>query len=105
MGSGRKFPKLHIHSVVASDHRLLLGDESALVADRTAQRLRSFLMYVVKMSPLLERAGLQLSAQKLKQGTDMRILIICALVLTGTVGLGGCFHHQKAVTQEPLKLG
>jgi hypothetical protein len=35
----------------------------------------------------------------------MRILIICALVLTGTVGLGGCFHHQKAVTQEPLKLG
>jgi hypothetical protein len=91
--------------VVASDHRLLLGDESALVADRTAQRLRSFLMYVVKMSPLLERAGLQLSAQKLKQGTDMRILIICALVLTGTVGLGGCFHHQKAVTQEPLKLG
>ena len=34
-----------------------------------------------------------------------RILIICALVITGAVGLTGCFHHEKAVTQEPLKLG
>lgn len=36
---------------------------------------------------------------------NMRVLIICALVITATVGVSGCFHHQKAVTQEPLKLG
>ena len=35
----------------------------------------------------------------------MRIFIICALLIAGTVGLAGCFHHEKAVTQEPLKLG
>ena len=35
----------------------------------------------------------------------MRIFIICAILLTGTVALGDCFHHEKAVTQEPLKLG
>jgi len=35
----------------------------------------------------------------------MRILVIWTLVITETVALGGCFHHQKAVTQEPLKLG
>jgi hypothetical protein len=31
----------------------------------------------------------------------MRIFIVCALVLTATVGLGGCFHHQQAVTAMP----
>jgi hypothetical protein len=36
---------------------------------------------------------------------NMRVLIICALVITATVGVSGCFHHEKAVTQEPLKLG
>jgi hypothetical protein len=35
----------------------------------------------------------------------MRILMICAIVLTATVGLGGCFHHEKAVATQPLKLG
>jgi hypothetical protein len=41
-----------------------------------------------------------------KRGTEtMRVLIICAIVITGAVGLSGCFHHEKAVTQEPLKLG
>jgi hypothetical protein len=35
----------------------------------------------------------------------MRILIICAIVFTGTVALGGCFHHEKAVATQPLKLG
>jgi hypothetical protein len=57
------------------------------------------------MSPLVVRAALHSSAQRLRSGTDMRIFIICALLITGTVGLAGCFHHQKAVTQEPLKLG
>jgi hypothetical protein len=41
-----------------------------------------------------------------ERGTEtMRVLIICAIVITGAVGLSGCFHHEKAVTQEPLKLG
>jgi len=35
----------------------------------------------------------------------MRVLIICAIVITGAVGLSGCFHHENAVTLEPLKLG
>ena len=36
----------------------------------------------------------------------MRILIACAIIILATVGLGGCFgHHEKAVVQEPLKLG
>src|SRR5262245_6434732 len=45
-------------------------------------------------------------ARDSKRGTEtMRVLIICAIVITGAVGLSGCFHHEKAVTQEPLKLG
>jgi hypothetical protein len=35
----------------------------------------------------------------------MRVLIVCAIVITAAVGLSGCFHHSQAVTQEPLKLG
>ena len=36
----------------------------------------------------------------------MRVLIICATLVTVTIGLGGCFgHHQAAVVTEPLKLG
>jgi hypothetical protein len=36
----------------------------------------------------------------------MRILIACAIIISAAVGLGGCFgHHEKAVVQEPLKLG
>ena len=35
----------------------------------------------------------------------MRILIACAIIISATVGLGGCFGHEKAVVQEPLKLG
>ena len=57
------------------------------------------------MSPLVVRAALDFIGTKIKGGTDMRIFIICALLITGTVGLAGCFHHEKAVTQEPLKLG
>ena len=38
-------------------------------------------------------------------GTKMRALIICAIVITASIGLTGCFHHSQAVTQEPLKLG
>ena len=36
----------------------------------------------------------------------MQILMACAIIISATVGLGGCFgHHEKAVVQEPLKLG
>jgi hypothetical protein len=35
----------------------------------------------------------------------MRALIVCAILITAAVGLGGCFHHAQAVTQQPLKLG
>lgn len=39
-------------------------------------------------------------------GTAMRVLIACAIIITTTLGLGGCFgHHEKAVVSEPLKLG
>jgi hypothetical protein len=32
--------------------------------------------------------------------------IIVATIVAATVALGGCFgHHEKAVVQEPLKLG
>jgi hypothetical protein len=35
----------------------------------------------------------------------MRILIVCAIVLTAAIGLGGCFFHwhQQAVVTQPLK--
>jgi len=36
----------------------------------------------------------------------MRLFIALAIIISATVGLGGCFgHHEKAVTHEPLKLG
>jgi hypothetical protein len=35
----------------------------------------------------------------------MRVLIVCAVVITAAVGLGGCFHHAQTTVQEPLKLG
>jgi len=36
----------------------------------------------------------------------MRIFIALAIVVSATLGLGGCFgHHQETVVVEPLKLG
>ena len=36
----------------------------------------------------------------------MRILIACAIIISAAIALGGCWgHHEKAVVQEPLKLG
>jgi hypothetical protein len=32
-------------------------------------------------------------------------VIVVATIVAAAVALGGCFHHEKAVTQEPLKLG
>jgi hypothetical protein len=59
---------------------------------------------VTQRSPFLCKNGLP-SFQTQMGDENMRVLIICALVITATVGVSGCFHHQKAVTQEPLKLG
>jgi hypothetical protein len=39
-------------------------------------------------------------------GTIMRIFIVCAILVTAAMGLGGCFWHgwhQQAVTTQPLK--
>ena len=37
---------------------------------------------------------------------SMRLFLACAIIITATIGLGGCFgHHEKAVATEPLKLG
>jgi hypothetical protein len=36
----------------------------------------------------------------------MRLFIAATLIISATIGLGGCFgHHEKAVIVEPLKLG
>ncbi len=36
----------------------------------------------------------------------MRLFIASAIIISATIGLGGCFgHHEKAVYVEPLKLG
>ena len=33
-------------------------------------------------------------------------VIIVATIVAASIALGGCFgHHEKAVVQEPLKLG
>lgn len=34
----------------------------------------------------------------------MKVLIACAVIITATVGLAGCFHHDQTVASEPLKL-
>jgi hypothetical protein len=37
---------------------------------------------------------------------SMRLFLACAIIITATIGLGGCFgHHEKAVATQPLKLG
>jgi hypothetical protein len=33
----------------------------------------------------------------------MRVLIACVIVISAAIGLGGCFHHQQTMVQEPLK--
>jgi hypothetical protein len=35
----------------------------------------------------------------------MRVFLACAIIITATLGLGGCFHHEQAVSSQPLKLG
>ena len=36
----------------------------------------------------------------------MRLFLACAIIITATIGLGGCFGRRKeAVATTPLKLG
>ena len=57
---------------------------------------------VSKMSPTIDYGVVKYA--KDMEG-NMRILIVCAIVLTASIGLGGClFHwHQQAVVTQPLK--
>ena len=32
-------------------------------------------------------------------------VIVVTTIVAAAVALGGCFHHQKQVVHEPLKLG
>jgi hypothetical protein len=32
----------------------------------------------------------------------MRLLLACAILVTAAIGLGGCFHHQQAVVEQPI---
>jgi hypothetical protein len=52
------------------------------------------------------RYSLRQNRQKETGDQPMRLLIACAIIVSATIGLGGCFgHHEKAVVVEPLKLG
>lgn len=33
----------------------------------------------------------------------MRVFLAIAIIISASVGLAGCFHHEQAVTTEPLK--
>ena len=57
---------------------------------------------VSKMSPTFDYGVVKYA--KDMEG-NMRILIVCAIVVTTSIGLGGClFHwHQQAVVTQPLK--
>jgi hypothetical protein len=35
-------------------------------------------------------------------GSQMRVLLACAIIITAAVGLAGCFHHQQATYAEPI---
>jgi hypothetical protein len=41
--------------------------------------------------------------EKTMQG--LKGVIVVATLVAAAVTLGGCFHHEKAVSHEPLKLG
>jgi hypothetical protein len=33
----------------------------------------------------------------------MRFFLACAIIIMAAIGLGGCFHHEQAVSSQPLK--
>ncbi len=32
----------------------------------------------------------------------MRVFFALAIVITAAIGLGGCFHHNQAVVEQPI---
>ncbi len=32
----------------------------------------------------------------------MRIVLACTVVITAAIGLGGCFHHNQGVVEQPI---
>ena len=36
------------------------------------------------------------------RGLLMRVMRVCAIIITTAVGLAGCFHHQQATYAEPI---
>ena len=67
------------------------------------------LQTVAETSQLFEAIGRYSFIQNRQTETGdqpMRLLIATAIVISATIGLGGCFgHHQETVVVEPLKLG
>jgi hypothetical protein len=43
-------------------------------------------------------------AEKRQETGDlsMRVFLACAIIITATLGLGGCFHHEQSVYAEPM---
>jgi hypothetical protein len=63
-----------------------------------------FQFFVAFLSHRPDRTSASLCLREIERGTDMRILIACAIIISAAVGLGGCFwHHQQAVATQPLK--
>ena len=67
--------------------------------------VRHLLEICVQNATKQRRIGAKISDRE-SGGITMRILIVCAIALTATMGLEGCFFHgwhQQAVTTQPLK--
>jgi hypothetical protein len=53
-------------------------------------------------TPILQRCALCAIIGLNTGNSTMRVMIVCALLISATLGLGGCFwHHQAAVVSEP----
>jgi hypothetical protein len=59
---------------------------------------------VSKTSQLfLEKSVKSLPEETRNGGLAMRVLVACAIIITATIALGGCFHHDQQVAATPLK--
>jgi hypothetical protein len=80
------------------------GRSFCLIEVIEAGEARNFLPATVLSVPHLF-CGKVRYAESLELATGlkaMRVMIICALLISATLGLGGCWwHHQAAVVSEP----
>jgi hypothetical protein len=59
---------------------------------------------VSKVSQLFSQNPLKSLPEETRNGgLAMRVLVACAIIITATIGLGGCFHHDQQMTATPLK--